>query len=50
MLRDIRQNTNEDNQTLRAVALENNWDDINQLRNTTAFQDNERLQSYFSIG
>jgi hypothetical protein len=37
--------SNEDDQTLRALALENHWDDINQLRNTAAFHDNEGLQS-----
>lgn len=37
--------TPEDDQTLRALALENNWQDLSQLRQTAPFQENERLIS-----
>jgi hypothetical protein len=37
--------TPEDDQALRAMALDNNWHSITQLRQTEEFQENERLMS-----
>jgi hypothetical protein len=32
-----------DDQSLQVLAIEHNWDDINQLRETDVFQDNPNL-------
>jgi hypothetical protein len=42
-----KETSSEDDQTLRTLALENNWPDLNQLRQALAFKENERLISVY---
>jgi hypothetical protein len=38
-----RKTSEADDQSLQVLAIEHNWDDINQLRETDVFQDNPNL-------